>query len=126
MVPGVKQMVNDIYDNHKGFSVVINYLLTYALLQLTAYVALILAYSRGKLSGISLLFLVLIVLLNPVTAFVAANGFGRNSYLNVVMVAGLGLAAYYQNPVHSGRVNIGGVRLDLCLPSAWMDKGALQ
>ena len=99
IVLGVEQMVNEIYDNHKGFSVVINYLLTYALLQLTAYVGLIVAYSRGELSGISLLFLVLIVLVNPVTAFVAANGLGRNSYLNFVMVAGLGLAAYYQNPV---------------------------
>ena len=99
MVSGVKQMVDEIYDNHKGFSVVINYLLTYALLQLTAYVGLILAYSRAGLSGISLLLLVLIVLVNPVTPFVAANGFGRNSYLNVVMVGGLSLTAYYQEPV---------------------------
>jgi hypothetical protein len=97
-VPGVKEMVRKIYDNHKGFSVVINYLLTYALLQLTAYVALIVAYARGELSGVALIFLLLVVLVNPVTPFVAANGFGRNSYLNVVMVAALGLA-YYGDPV---------------------------
>ena len=98
-VPGVKEMVQKIYDNHKGFSVVINYLLTYALLQLTAYVALIVAYARGELSGVALLFLFLIVLVNPVTPFVAANGFGRNSYLNAVMIPALGLTAYYQDPV---------------------------
>ena len=96
-VQGVKEMVQQIYKNHKGFSVVINYLLTYALLQLTAYVALIVAYYRHELPGLALPFLLLIVLLNPVTPFVAANGFGRNSYLNVIMVAALGLTAYFQN-----------------------------
>jgi hypothetical protein len=98
-VPGVKEMVNKIYDDHKGFSAIMNYLLTYALLQLTAYVALILAYSRGELSGIFLVLSLLIVLVNPITAFVAANGFGRNSYLNAVMVAALGLTAFYQESI---------------------------
>jgi hypothetical protein len=74
-------------------------LLTYSLLQLTAYVALIVAYYRQELHGVALPFLFIVVLLNPVTAFVAANGFGRNSYLNVVMVAALGLTAYYKNPL---------------------------
>ncbi len=97
-VEGVKEMIGKIYDDHRGFSVVINYLLTYVLLQLTAYVALMLAYARGELSGIALLFLLLVVLVNPVTSFVAANGLGRNSYLNVVMVAALGLTAYFQDP----------------------------
>jgi hypothetical protein len=96
-VPGVKEMVHQIYKNHRGFSVVINYLLTYSLLQLTAYVALIVAYFRHELPGIALPFLFLIVLLNPITPFVAANGFGLNSYLNIIMVAALGLTAYYQN-----------------------------
>lgn len=96
-VPGVKEMVDQIYRNHRGFSVVINYLLTYSLLQMTAYVALIVAYYRHGLPGIAVLFLFLIILLNPVTSFVAANGFGLNSYLNVIMVAALGLTAYYQN-----------------------------
>ena len=95
-VEGVKEMVQQIYKNHKGFSAVINYLLTYSLLQLTFYVALIAAYYRQELSGVALLFLFIIVLVNPVTPFVAANGFGRNSYLNVLMVAALGLTAYYQ------------------------------
>ena len=43
-VEGVKEMVQEIYRNHKGFSVIIHYLLTYALLQLTAYVAVIAAF----------------------------------------------------------------------------------
>src|SRR5262245_17695853 len=96
-VDGVKEMVRRIYDDHKGFSVIINYLLSYALLQLTAYVGLILDYARQELSGIALAFLLMVVLFNPVTPFVAANGFGRNSYLNVMMVAALGLTAYYCN-----------------------------
>jgi hypothetical protein len=98
-VEGVEEMVQRIYDDHKGFSVIVNYLLSYALLQLTAYVALILAYSRQELSGVALAFLLIVVLLNPVTPFVAANGFGRNSYLNALMVAALGLTAYYGNPL---------------------------
>ena len=68
-------------------------------MRLTAYVALILAYARQELSGIALAFLLIVVLLNPVTPFVAANGFGRNSYLNALMVAALGLTAYYGNPL---------------------------
>jgi hypothetical protein len=98
-VEGVKEMVQRIYDDHKGFSVIVNYLLSYALLQLTAYVALILAYFRQELSGIALALLLIVVLLNPVTPFVAANGFGRNSYLNALTVAALGLTAYYGNPL---------------------------
>jgi hypothetical protein len=43
-------------------------------------------------------FLLLIVWLNPVTPFVAANGFGRNSYLNVILAAALALTVYYQTP----------------------------
>jgi hypothetical protein len=100
-VDGVKEMVHQIYRSHKGFSVVVNYLLTYALLQLTAYVALIVAYYRQSsyLPSVALVFLFVVVLLNPVTAFVAANGFGRNSYVNVVLVAALGLTAYFTTPL---------------------------
>jgi hypothetical protein len=100
-VEGAKEMVQQIYNNHKGFSVVINYLLTYALLQLTAYVALIVTYYQQSiyLPALALAFLFVIVLLNPITPFVAANGFGRNSYLNVVLIAGLGLTAYFANPL---------------------------
>jgi hypothetical protein len=74
-----------------------NYLLTYSLLQLTAYAAVGLAYFQQHLPAVALPFLLLIVLLNPVTAFVAANGFGGNSYINIVLVAALGLTAYYQD-----------------------------
>jgi hypothetical protein len=36
--------------------------------------------------------------LNPVTPFVAANGFGRNSYLNAIMAAALALTAFFPTP----------------------------
>src|SRR5262249_26086879 len=70
-VEGVSEMVDQIYKNHNGFSIVTNYLLTYALLQLTAYVALIVAYYEQSiyLPAFALPFLFIIVLLNPVTAF---------------------------------------------------------
>src|SRR5262249_17954265 len=92
-------MVHQIYERHNGFSVVINYLLTYALLQLTSYVALGVACFRRDLPAIALPFLAIIVLLNPVMAFVAANAVPRNSYNNLVLVFGLGLTAYYKNPL---------------------------
>jgi hypothetical protein len=78
--------------------VIIHYLLCYALLQLTAYVAVIVAYLQGGLSTLALPFLLLIVLLNPVTPFVAANGFGRNSYLNAVLAGALVLTAFVPTP----------------------------
>jgi hypothetical protein len=97
-VQGVKEMVQKIYDDHKGFVLVVNYLLTYSLLQLTAYVALIGAYYHEIFSGVTVVILGMLVLLNPVTPFVAAHAVPRNVYLNVVMVAALGLTAYYANP----------------------------
>jgi hypothetical protein len=100
-VAGVKQMVQRIYENHKGFSIIKNYLLTYALLQLTAYVAIIVAAFQQSipLPVVVVPFLLLLVLLNPLTAFVAANGFGRNSYVNTVLAAGLVLTAFWTNPL---------------------------
>jgi hypothetical protein len=68
------------------------------LLQLTAYVAVIVAYLQGGLSTLALPFLLLIVLLNPVTPFVAANGFGRNSYFNAILAAALVLTAFFPTP----------------------------
>jgi hypothetical protein len=70
-------------------------------LKLSAYVALIVTYYQQSicLPALALAFLFVIVLLNQVTPFVAANGFGRNSYLNVVLIAGLGLTAYFANPL---------------------------
>jgi hypothetical protein len=96
-VAGVKELVRQVYDNHKGFSVIGHYLLSYALLQLTAYAALALAYYRGELPGIALPFLFLIVLWNPITPFIAMNAFGLNSYLNLLMLAGLVLTACFMN-----------------------------
>jgi hypothetical protein len=96
-VPGVKEMVRKVYDGHKGFSLIGHYVLSYVLLQLTAYSALALGYYRGEIPGIALPFLVLIVLWNPVTSFVAMNAFGLNSYLNLLMLAGLVLTALFMN-----------------------------
>jgi hypothetical protein len=97
-VPGVKDMMQKIYKNHLGYSIVVNYLLMYALLQLTAYVAVIVAYYRQELSGAAAALLFILVLLNPVTSFVAAYAFPRNSYLNPLMVAALVLTAFYPIP----------------------------
>ena len=96
-VPGVKEMVRKVYDDHQGFSLIGNYVLSYALLQLTAYAVLALAYYHGELPGIALPFLFLIVLWNPVTPFIAMNAFGLNSYLNLLMLAGLVLTAWFMN-----------------------------
>jgi hypothetical protein len=96
-VPGVKEMVRKVYDDHKGFSLIGNYVVSYALLQLTAYAVLALAYYHGELPGIALPFLFLIVLWNPITPFVAINAFGLNSYLNLLMLAGLVVTACFMN-----------------------------
>jgi hypothetical protein len=97
-VEGVKEMIRQIYRNHRGFSVIIHYLLTYALLQLTAYTTVVMAYHRQELPLLAVPFLLLIVWLNPVTPFVAANGFGRNVYLNAILAMALGITAYYRTP----------------------------
>ena len=52
-----------IYDDHGRFSWVVHYLLTYALQQLTAYVAVILAYYQNDISAVSGLFLAAFVFL---------------------------------------------------------------
>jgi len=96
-VEGVRQMVEQIYENHNGFSVVRNYVLGYALLQFTAYVAVLVAYFNQPfhIPAAALPFLLGAVLLNPITALVAVHGFGRNFYVNLVLVAGLALTAFY-------------------------------
>ncbi len=90
-------MIRRIYNSHKGFSLVIQYLLTYALLQLTGYAAVIMAYYHHNMPAVLLPVLLMVVLLNPVMAFVAANAVPRNSYLNLVLICALGLTAYYKN-----------------------------
>src|SRR5262249_28101545 len=84
-VEGVQEMIYQVYKNHNGFSVVINYLLTYSLLQLTAYLLLALAYFRGDVPTLVVPFLLILLLLNPIMAFVAANAVPRNSYVNLVL-----------------------------------------
>jgi hypothetical protein len=114
-VEGVKEMVQQIYNNHMRFLGVIHYLLTYSLLQLTAYVALIVAYYRQELPGVAVPFLAVFVLLNPITPFVAAYAIPCNLYLNVFMAVALALAAYYKNPIIP-IVSLFGVRFDLWAP----------
>jgi hypothetical protein len=99
-VEGVKEMVQQIYEDHKGFSIVLNSLLTYALLQSTAYVGLIVTWYQQPfyLPTLALPLLLLIVWCNPVSSFIAANGYGCNSYVNVVLIAVLGLTALYPSP----------------------------
>jgi Flavin-binding monooxygenase-like len=64
-VEGAKEMVRQIYRNHRGFSAIIHYLLTYALLQLTAYVTVLVAYRRQELPALAVPFLLLIVECTP-------------------------------------------------------------
>jgi len=96
-VEGVRKMVDLIYKDHKGFSIVISYLLNYALLQLTGYVAVIVGYYRGDIPAIALPFLLIIVLFNPVSGFVAANAMPRNSYVNFVLMVGLALTIFFKS-----------------------------
>jgi hypothetical protein len=97
-VDGVKEMMHQIYKNHHGFRLVINYLLSYALLQLTAYAAIAVAYYRHDIPAVALPLLLIIVLLNPITAFVAANAVPINTYINLGLLAGIGLTTYYKYP----------------------------
>lgn len=100
-VDGVKEMVRTIFKNHRGFSVVAQYVLTYGLLQLMAYLAVILAYYRQPFyfPTLALPVALFAVLANPITGFVAANGFGRNSYVNALMGAALAVTVLYPYPV---------------------------
>jgi hypothetical protein len=102
-VDGVKQMVQHIYENHKRFSIVRNYLLNYALLQSTCYVAVIAGYYRNLFPALAMPLFLLMVMFNPVTPLIAGL-FGRNSKANllmnslvqILMIAGLGLTALYR------------------------------
>jgi len=103
-VEGAKEMVQQIFKDHQGYWILIAYLLTYALLQLTGYAAVITAYYQQWIPLVAVPFLLLAVLLNPVTNFIA--GFlVRDSVLNAIiltvltaiMIVALGLTAVYKN-----------------------------
>ena len=98
-VEGVREMVHQIYKDHKGFSAVIHHLLTYSLLQLTAYAALAMAYFRHELSGFVVALLGVLVLLNPATGFATAYADPCNVSLNVLMVAALALTVYFKSSI---------------------------
>jgi hypothetical protein len=96
-VDGVREMIHQIYKDHKGFSAVIHHLLTYSLLQLTAYAALAMAYFRHELSGFVAALLGVLVLLNPATGFVSAYANPCNVYLNLLMMAALAFTIYFKS-----------------------------
>jgi hypothetical protein len=98
-VEGVKEMVQQIYKDHKGFSVLVGYLIYYALLQLTAYAAVIAAYYQQLVPVVALPLLLVAVLLNPVTSVIAGwppNNAAAAVALAVVMVVALGLTVLYK------------------------------
>jgi len=99
-VEGVKEMVHKIYNDHNGFSIIRNWLLTYALLQFTAYVGLIMTWYQQPFYFPTLVFLLLLLIVwfNPVSSFVASIGFGHNSYVNIIMILALGLTVLYPSP----------------------------
>jgi hypothetical protein len=98
-VDGVREMIDRIYDGHNGFASVIHYLLHYALVQLTSYIAVIMVCFQYDLPVLLLPVLLIAVLLNPVPSFVAASTIPHNRYVNLMLIAGLGLTAYCQNAV---------------------------
>jgi hypothetical protein len=118
-VGGVKEMIDRIYRNHNGFSLVLNYLLTYALLQLTAYLALATAYFRGNVPTIVVPFLFILILLNPVMGFAAANAVPRNAHINLVLLSALGLTAYVESPL----VPVGSLLMAFALTYAFRKLG---
>jgi hypothetical protein len=103
-VEGAKEMVQQIYKDHQGFWFLIAYLSTYALLQLTGYAAVIAAYYQQWIPLVAVPFLLLAVLLNPVTNFIVA-WLVRDSLLNMtvltilstVTIVALGLTVLYKN-----------------------------
>jgi hypothetical protein len=105
-VEGAKEMVQQIYKDHMGFLVLVGYLLTNVLLQLTGYAAVVTAYYQQWIPLVAVPFLLLAVLLNPVTNFIA-SWLIRDSMLNwsilgglnTIMGVGLGLTAAYKNPL---------------------------
>jgi hypothetical protein len=96
-VDGVREMVHQIYKDHNGFSAVTRHLLTYSLLQLTAYASLAIGYFRQELSGFAVALIGVLVLLNPVSGFVTAYASPCNVYLNVLMIGALALAVYFKS-----------------------------
>jgi hypothetical protein len=103
-VEGAKEMVQQIYKDHQGFWILIAYLLTYGLLQVTGYAAVIAAYYQQWIPLAAVPFLLWAVLLNPVTNFIA-GWLVRDSVMNMIMlwvltaimIVALGLTAFYRN-----------------------------
>jgi hypothetical protein len=117
-VEGAKEMVQQIYKDHMGFLVLVGYLLTNVLLQLTGYAAVVTAYYQQWIPLVAVPFLLLAVLLNPVTNFIA-SWLIRDSMLNwsilgglnTIMGVGLGLTAVYKNPLVPIAVLLGALAL---------------
>jgi hypothetical protein len=105
-VEGAKEMVQQIYKDHMGFLVLVGYLFTYSLLQLTGYAAVIAAYYQKWIPLVAVPFLLVAVLLNPVTNFIA-SWLVRDSLLNwsilgvlsTIIIVALRLTALHKNPL---------------------------
>jgi hypothetical protein len=105
-VEGAKEMVQQIYKDHRGFLVLVGYLLTNVLLQLTGYAAVVTAYYQQWIPLVAVPLLLMAVLLNPVTNFIVGWLVGGSMLsmsilggLNVILIVGLGLTVVYKNPV---------------------------
>jgi hypothetical protein len=105
-VEGAKEMVQQIYKDHMWFLVLVGYLLTNVLLQLTGYAAVVTAYYQQWIPLVAVPFLLVAVLVNPVTNFIA-SWLIRDSMLNWTILGGLntilgvalGLTAVYKTPL---------------------------
>ncbi|PYK10824.1 MAG: hypothetical protein DME65_08745 [Verrucomicrobia bacterium] len=116
-VEGAKEMVQQIYKNHMGFLFLIGGLLTYVLLQLTGYAAVVTAYYQQWIPLIAVPLLLVAVLLNPVAMFASwlvgdsLLNWSILGGLNVILVVGLGLTAVYKNPLIPIAVLVGAFAL---------------
>jgi hypothetical protein len=117
-VEGAKEMVQQIYKDHRGYWILVGSLVTYALLQLTGYAAVVTAYYQQWIPLVAVPFLLLAVLLNPVTNFIGGWLVGGSILsmsilggLNVVLIVGLGLTAVYRNPLVPIAVLLGALAL---------------
>ena len=124
-VSGVKEMINKIYDDHRGI------LGRHKLLAYLRVVAVdgVCRTDRGLRPGRTLrdcpIYLALDRLGEPGNGVCCRQRF-RAKFISQCCDGGrAGPNGVLPRSYHSDRVNIGGVRFDLCIPSAWMDTGAI-
>ena len=96
-VEGVQEMVQQIYKDHKGFWAALIYLLNYALLQLTSYVAVIIAFYQHFIDAVAIPLLLAIVTFNPITPFIAGWSTSYSLLNTLIMIIALGLTAVFKD-----------------------------